>query len=419
MSFDHVVRNTHLGDIGFAAGRIAAIERHLPHDGPADDAGGRLVCAGLVETHLHLDKSAIMARCTCQHGTLAEAVASVRAAKRDFTEQDVYDRARRTLERTILHGTTRMRTHVEVDPRIGLTGVRALLQLKRDYAWAIDLQLCAFPQEGLIDDPGCEEILVEALELGCDLIGGAPYIDRDSHAHLARIVALAQRFDRDVDLHLDFDLDPVNPDATELCRLTDAAGWGGRVAIGHATKLSAMPPAQFDALATRLASSGIAVTVLPATDLFLMGRGALERIPRGVAPAHRLLAAGVNCSISTNNVLNPFTPYGDGNLLRIANLFANVAQIADESGLTECFRMITDRSAALMRKPYGIRVGAPADLVLFDAATPAQAIAELPPALTAFKSGHPLFTRPLPTLNPPPAEDGEPTVLGGTATTSA
>ncbi len=399
MTFDHVIRNTHLGDIGLLDGRIAAVGRGLPHDGPAEEAGGRLVCAGLVETHVHLDKSGIMGRCTCQLGTLAEAVASVKAAKRDFTEQDVYDRARRTLERAILHGTTRMRTHVEVDPRIGLTSVRALLALKRDYAGAIDLQLCAFPQEGLLDDPGCEAVLVEALELGCDLVGGAPYIDADSHGQIARIFALARRFDLDIDLHLDFDLDPAEPDADEVCRMTEAFGWGGRVAIGHATKLSAMPPAQFDALAARLAGAGVAVTVLPATDLFLMGRGATENIPRGVAPAQRLLAQGVNCSISTNNVLNPFTPYGDGNLLRIANLFANVAQVADEAGLTECFRMVTERPARLMRQDYGVRVGAPADLVLFDAATEAQAVAELAPAITAFKGGHRTFQRSLPQLN--------------------
>ena len=357
--FDHVIRNSQHGDIGIKTGRIAAIQKDLPHDGPATEAAGRLICQGLVETHIHLDKSGIMSRCTCQRGTLEEAVAQVKAAKRDFTEQDVYDRAKTTLERAILHGTLRMRTHVEVDPRIGLTSVRALQQLKRDYAGAIDLQLCAFPQEGLIDDPGCEEILVQALEQGCDLIGGAPYIDRDSHAQLARIFALAQRYDLDIDLHLDFDLDPTTPDAPEVVRLTEAYGWGGRVAIGHATKLSAMPPSQFDAQATTLANAGIAVTILPATDLFLMGRGATENIPRGVAPAHRLLAQDVNCSLSTNNVLNPFTPYGDANLLRIANLFANVAQLADDPALTECFRMITDRPARLMRQPYILEVGAP------------------------------------------------------------
>ena len=400
--FDHLIRNSHLGDIGFANGRIAAIEKTLPHDGPTTDAGGRFVCAGLIESHIHLDKSGIMSRCTCQQGTLKEAVASVKAAKQDFTEQDVYDRARITIERAILHGTLRMRTHVEVDPRIGLTSLRALKRLKHDYAWAIDLQLCIFPQEGLLDDPGCDDVLVQALGEGADLIGGAPYIDEDSHGQIARIFELAKRFDFDVDFHLDFDLDPASPDADEVCRITDAYGWGGRVTIGHSTKLSAMRPAQFDTLAARLSGAGVAVTTLPATDLFLMGQDATENIPRGVAPAHRLLDHGVNCSISTNNVLNPFTPYGDCSLLRIANLFANVAQIADDSGLTECFRMITDRPAALMRQEYGIRVGAPADLVLFDATSPNQAVAELSPALAAFKNGHHLFTRTLPTLEAPP-----------------
>lgn len=400
--FDHLIRDTNLGDIGITNGRIAAIGKSLPHEGPTTEAGGRFVCAGLVETHIHLDKSGIMSRCNCKQGTLKEAVAAVKAAKQDFTEQDVYDRARITIERAILHGTLRMRTHVEVDPRIGLTSVRALQRLKRDYAWAIDLTLCAFPQEGLLDDPGCDEILVQALENGADLIGGAPYIDEDSHGQIARIFELARRFDLDVDLHLDFDLNAANPDADEVCRVTDAYGWGGRVTIGHATKLSAMKPPQFDALATRLASAGVAVTTLPATDLFLMGQDAAENLPRGVAPANRLLDHGVNCSISTNNVLNPFTPYGDCSLLRIANLFANVAQIADKPGLTECFRMITDRPATLMRQDYGLRVGSPADLVLFDATSPAQAVAELSPALTAFKHGHCLFTRSPVSLNTAP-----------------
>ncbi|MDT7951605.1 MAG: amidohydrolase family protein [Acetobacteraceae bacterium] len=406
--FDHVISGARLPsggdpvDIGFAAGRIAAIEPSLAWNGPADNAGGKLVCAGLIETHIHLDKSGIMGRCTCTEGTLKEAVEQVKAAKQGFTEQDVYDRARRTLERAILHGTNRMRTHVEVDPRIGLTSVRAMQQLKRDYAWAIDLQLCAFPQEGLLDDPGCEAVLVEALEAGCDLVGGAPYVDIDSHGQIDRIFALARRFDLDIDFHLDFDLDASGADANYVCRQTDEAGWGGRVTIGHVTKLSAMPPQQFEAMARRLAAAGVAVTTLPATDLFLMGGDATENVPRGVAPVHRLLAHGVQCSISTNNVLNPFTPYGDGSLLRIANLFANVAQIAADEGLAACFEMITERSAGLMRlHDYGIRVGGPADLVLLDAETPAQAIAELAPALTGFKRGHRTFERKRPVLFPP------------------
>ena len=403
--FDRLIRNASLplgvADIGIASGKIAAIGA-LDSDAPAHDAAGKLVCAGLIETHIHLDKSRLLDRCPCG-ASVADAIRSVSQAKRGFTEEDVYARARTTLERCIGHGTTRMRTHVEVDPRVGLTSVRALLQLKRDYAWAIDLQLCAFPQEGLLDDPGCDEVLVAALEAGCDLVGGAPYVDRDPTAQIHRIFELAQRFDVDIDLHLDNTLDGETLDVLDVCRLTDRTGRGGRVAVGHMTKLSTLDPARFDSIARTLADAGVSVAVLPATDLFMMGRGASSNTPRGVAPAHRLREHGVVCSLSTNNVLNPFTPYGDGSLLRIANLYANVAQLGAEDEMAACFDMITTAAATVLRlADYGIAVGAPADLVLFDAESPAQAVAELAPALAGWKHGRPSFERPAARLLPAP-----------------
>ena len=146
------------------------------------------------------------------------------------------------LERAIVHGTTRMRTHVEIDPRIGLRSFEAVKALKRDYAWAIDLSICVFPQEGLTNDPGAEELLIEALRDGGEAIGGCPYMDTDPNAHLENIFDLAQEFDVDVDLHLDFDLDPSWWHLDEVCRQTERRNYQGRVAIGHATKLSALPP---------------------------------------------------------------------------------------------------------------------------------------------------------------------------------
>src|SRR5262249_14131160 len=130
------------------------------------------------------------------------------ATKRDFTEDDIYARASRTLVKAITQGTTRLRTHVEIDPGIGLKGFNAIRKLKQDYAWAVDIEICVFPQEGLLNNPGTEELLVEACRSGADCIGGCPYMDSDPHGHIARIFALAHRFDFDIDLHLDFDLDP-------------------------------------------------------------------------------------------------------------------------------------------------------------------------------------------------------------------
>src|SRR6516225_390558 len=292
MALDLILRNACIGgrepetkDIAIAGGRFVEIASGISGDAPEEDVSGKLVVAGFVETHIHLDKSCILDRCESRQGTLAEAITEVAAAKRAFSEDDIYGRAARTLEKAILQGTMRMRTHVEVDPRIGLKGFHAISRLKQDYAWAIDIQICVFPQEGLLNDPGTEELLIEACEEGADLIGGCPYTDTDPHGQIARIFAIAQRFDRDIDFHLDFDIDPSWMDLDEVCRQTQATGRGGRVAVGHVTKLSAIPSDRFVAAARRLADARVAVTVLPATDLYLMGRGRDRDVPRGVAPA--------------------------------------------------------------------------------------------------------------------------------------
>jgi cytosine/creatinine deaminase len=391
-------------DIGIGNGRIAEIADQIVADAPAERLDGRLVIPGFVESHIHLDKSCILDRCHNEKGTLGEAIAAVAAAKRAFTEDDIYARARRTLEKAIVQGTTRMRTHVEIDPRVGLKGFNALQRLARDYAWAIDLQICAFPQEGLTNDPGAEELLVEACAQGADLIGGCPYTDTDPNAQIARIFAIARRFDLDIDFHLDFDIDPSWMHLDEVCRQADAHGWGGRVAIGHVTKLSAVDHGRLAEIGRRLADAGVAVTVLPATDLFLIGREHQHHVPRGVAPAHRLIGHGVTCSLATNNVLNPFTPFGDCSLIRMANLYANVAQLAREAEMRACLAMVTTLPARLMNaSDYGIAVGHPADLVVLDSRDPAMAVAELAQPLLGFKRGRRSFTRAAAVIHAPPA----------------
>jgi len=382
-----------LVDIGVRGTRIAAIAPRLPTAATELPLGGRCVVPGFVDTHIHLDKACLLGRCGHNHASLGDAIRAVSELKRGFTVEDVYTRGARVLERAIAKGTTRMRTHVEVDPRAGLRSFEAVRQLKRDYAWALDLSLCVFPQEGLTNDPGAEDLLVAALKDGADLLGGCPYTDSDPHAQIARLFALARDFDVDLDFHLDFDLDPSWTHLEEVCRQTVAHGWQGRVAIGHVTKLSMMPPDQFDAVAARLADSGVAVTVLPATDLYLMGRDATHAVPRGLTPAHRLAARGVCCSVATNNVLNPFTPFGDASLLRMANFYANVAQ-AGPAEFDACLALVTTSPARLMNlTDYGIAVGGPADLVVLDAATGAEALAEIAEPIMGFKNGRRTFER--------------------------
>jgi cytosine deaminase len=170
--------------------------------------------------------------------------------------------------------------------------------------------------------------------------------------------------------------------------LTEKYERGGRVVVGHMAKLSLMPPEQVRTLARHLADAGIAVTVLPATDLFLMGRDQDHSVRRGVADANLLIEQGVNCSLSSNNILNPATPYGDCSLIRMANLYANVLQLDRPAELRECFRMLTDRSARLLNlQDYGLAIGRPADIVVINASSPEQAIAEIAQPVAAFKGG--------------------------------
>ena len=406
---DYVIRNarlpgrTDLTDIGFAKGRIAAVERDLRCDVPEHDAEGCLCCGGLVETHIHLDKSRIIDRCGPPGpGRAHLAMERVSDVKHTFTAEDVYERARTTLERCIANGATRMRTHVEVDPKVGLRGFEGVQALVKDYAWAIDIEICVMPQEGLTNNPGTDELMVEAMRRGARVVGAAPNYDSDHGAQIRRVFEIAREFDADIDMHLDSGSTPDNLDAVLVCELAETFRYGGRVAIGHATKLSTMPPADQKLWARRLGDAGVAVTVLPATDLFLMGRERDYNVRRGLVDANLFVENGCNCSLSTNNILNPFTPFGDCSLLRMANLQANVLQVMGQAQIGECFSMITERSARLMKLPdYGIAVGNPADVAVIDATTPTQAVAEIAQPLAVFKKGRRTVTRTRPELHPP------------------
>ena len=249
------------------------------------DVGGRLVTPGLIETHLHLDKSCILERCRLEKGDLAEVIGEVARAKREFTAQDVYERGKRTLEKCVPNGVTHVRTHVEMDPVIGLKGLEGVSALAEEYKWAVDIEVCVFPQEGLLNNPGTSSLMVEGLRNGGAVIGAAPYTDTHPHGQIDRVFQMAREFDVDIDMHLDFDLNPEEMDLDYVCELTDRFGYGQRVAIGHATKLSSASRERLVESARRMADAGVALTVLPATDLFLMGRGHEQNVPRGVTPS--------------------------------------------------------------------------------------------------------------------------------------
>jgi cytosine deaminase len=320
----------------------------------------------------------------------------------------VHARASRVLARAVTQGTTRMRTHVELDPIVGLRGLAGVRQAIADFAWAIDVEICVFAEEGLTNNPGTDELLVEALDSGVRLIGGAPGSDTDRPGQLMRVFELARRYDTDIDLHIDFGNLPDDMDLDLVCRLTDRDKMAGRVTVAHVTKLTTHPIEAQRSTARRLAACGITLSVLPATDVFLMGRDQTDNIRRGVVNANMLLEEGANATLGSNNILNAFTPFGDCSLIRIANMYAHIAQVSTDADMSGCFDMVTSRAARMLNlADYGIAVGHPADLVMFDATSAVQLIREIRQPMLALKGGRQTMAWPRPELfAPAPTSSG-------------
>jgi len=378
-----------LVDIGCLGGRIEAMgalagvpaARTIACDGHA-------VTPGLVDAHIHLDKALLDDRAPSREGSLAEALRVTGEAKRGFTREDISSRARRVLDMAIRQGTTAMRSHAEIDPVVGLKGFEALAALKREYAPAIDLQLCAFAQEGILKVPGTEALLREALRAGADLVGGVPYVDPDPRRHVDVVFDLAAEFGVDVDFHADFFDEPQHLHARYIAEQTVRRGWQGRVALGHMSEMAALPPDEQDALARQLAEAGVAVIVLPATDLYLMGRKDVRSPRRGLAPIKRLLAAGVTVAAATNNVRNAFTPLGTAGLPLMGYLVAIAAHMGAEPELAQVLDMLTTHPARILRRgDAALRPGVAADLVVWNTNRGADVLRALSPCRLVVKGG--------------------------------
>src|SRR3984885_6836138 len=242
-------------DIAVVDGRIAAIGPALAGECEIYDARGRLACAGLIETHIHLDKSRIIDRCQLPEGRRVNPVTTVAPLKPAMSVEDVYSRAEATLRECLVNGATRMRTQVEIDPAIGLRGFEAIRALADAYKWAIDIELCVFPQDGLTNYPGTKELLIQALKAGAPVLGAAPRYDSDPSAQIERVFALASEYDVDLDLHLDVGDSTDHMDIHKVLELTERFRRGGRVVVGHMAKLSLMPPAESAAMSRRLAGA--------------------------------------------------------------------------------------------------------------------------------------------------------------------
>jgi cytosine deaminase len=376
-------------DVAIRDGRIHRISPDLdPRGGDVLDVTGKLVLPGFVETHIHPDKAFIADRTEGLRAGGPSAQTLVAELKKAFTAEDIYRRARRVMELAIRHGCTTMRAHVEVDAFVELRGVEALRRLQAELAGVLDLRLIAFAQEGIFNDGVTQGLLREALAMGLETLGGCPYMDGDQRAHIDWFFDTAQAMSVPLDFHADSSDDPAMLTSDYIADQTIRRGMQGRVTLGHLCTLDVLEPDHRARVVDKLREARLHVISLPATEMHVKGRADGRRTWRGVTRLGELRAAGVNVALSTNNIVNPFTPYGHPDLLRQALVAAMVGHLGNLDQMAWLLDLVTTNAArAIGLDGYGLAEGCRADLVVLDAEHPAQAITEQAEKLLVIKAG--------------------------------
>jgi cytosine/creatinine deaminase len=348
-------------DLALADGRIVALGPALPHSANQHwDLAGRVVLPGLVDAHTHLDKTFFEQ--PNHSGTLLEAIEVWQAASPALTYASYHARATRALELAVQNGTTTLRTHVDMNAPHNLVALDAILAVRAQWRQAIDVQIVALGSPGVT--PEYDAIMQQALDLGADVVGGAPSLEAEPLLALRGAFALAEATGKPIDLHIDETEDPRMRVLERLADLTIAHGMQGQVTAGHCCSLAFMDEATAGRIMAKVARAQIHIVTLPSCNLVLMGRGQ-QPVPRGLTRVAELLAHDVNVCAASDNVADPFNPFGSYDLLQIANLTAHTAHLSGTPDILACVELVSTRAAqTLGLVDYGLHVGAVADLVV-------------------------------------------------------
>lgn len=382
---DLVIRNATLPDgragidIGIDGGRIAAVAPRLAARGAREiDAGGDLASPPFVDAHFHMDAvlSHGLPRVN-RSGTLLEGIALWGELKPALTQDALVERALRYCDWAVARGLLAIRTHVDVcDDR--LLAVEALLDVKRRVAPYLDLQLVAFPQDGLLRSPGAFDNLKRAIALGVDVVGGIPHFERtmaDGAESVRLLCEFAAQRGLRVDMHCDESDDPLSRHIETLASETLRLGLQGRVAGSHLTSMHSMDNYYVSKLLPLIAESGVAAIANPLINITLQGRHDTYPRRRGMTRVPELMAAGVEVAFGHDCVLDPWYGMGSGDMLEVAHMGLHVAQMTGLEAMAACYRAVTENPARILGlEGYGLAPGCHADLVLLDAGDPVEAI---------------------------------------------
>ncbi len=395
---DLLVHNATLPDgrtnisVAVLDGRIVEVTQDL--QAPAAetlDAGGLLLSPPFVDAHFHLDGTLTygMPRIN-QSGTLLEGIALWGELKPSLTVDAIIERALTYCDWAVAQGLLAIRSHVDTsDPR--LLGVQALLEVKQRVAPYIDLQLVAFPQDGVLRTPGGLDSLKRALDLGVDVVGGIPHFERtmaDGAASVKLLCEIAAKRGRLVDMHCDESDDPHSRHIESLANETQRLGLHGRVTGSHLTSMHSMDNYYVSKLIALMAEAQVHVASNPCVNITLQGRFDTYPKRRGLTRVPELMAAGLTVAFGQDDMMDPWYALGSADMLEVASMGLHVAQMTSQAAMRQCFDAITTNPAKILGlQGYGIEKGCHADFVLLQARDAVEALRLKATRLKVFKRG--------------------------------
>ncbi|MBE3553804.1 MAG: amidohydrolase family protein [Thermicanus sp.] len=363
-------------------------------DGKAEqtiDLKGKILLPGFVDAHMHLDKAYSLPQVGNQSGTLLEAIENYSKSAPRFSKEEIKARMTRAALQAVSYGTTAIRTHLDFHVKHGaevaLRTVEAALEVKEDLKDYVEIQLFPIFPFNLLPDEAAE-VVEESLRMGVTGVGGAPHLSPTPEKDIDVIFRLAEKYDRPIDLHTDESDDPQVKTIAYIAQKTMEYGWSGRVTAGHLCSLAAMSDEEANPLIEGMARAGISAVTLPGANLYLQGRYDSFPVRRGVTRVKGLLEAGIPLATASDNIHDPFHPFGRGDLLLIGLITAYAAHMGSPSNLRQLLTMMTENPAKILGlEGYGIRIGKDADFVVFDGKTPEELFTELPDRRWVWRKG--------------------------------
>ncbi|MEQ4674349.1 cytosine deaminase [Providencia vermicola] len=352
---------------------------------------GGLVSAPFVEPHIHLDTTQTAGQPSWnQSGTLFEGIERWAERKAMLTHDDVKNRAWQTLKWQIANGIQHVRTHVDVsDPT--LTALKAMLEVKQEVAPWVDLQIVAFPQEGIMSYPNGEELLEESLRLGADVVGAIPHFEFTREygvESLHKTFALAEKYDRLIDVHCDEIDDEQSRFVETVAALAHAKGMGSRVTASHTTAMHSYNGAYTSRLFRLLKMSKINFVANPLVNIHLQGRFDTYPKRRGITRVKEMLAADINVCFGHDDVFDPWYPLGTANMLQVLHMGLHVCQLMGYQQINDGLKLISEYSARTLNlQNYGVSEGKRASLLILPAENGFDAVRRQVPVRYSIRDG--------------------------------